>query len=542
MTYDVVIAGAGPVGLFLACELRLAKLTVLVLETAQTPTSPLKGPPFGMRGLSAPTTDALYRRGLLEDVAISKPTNAVPARSSALEQTSASQNRRPGGHFAGIPLSPDKIDGSNWSYRLATPAAVNMPTTMERLETALRERATALGVEIKPGSTVDGFKDQGDVVDVRAGDACFRGRWLVGCDGGRSRVRKIAGFDFLGTDPEFTGYSVQVELSDADTLALGRIYTPAGMYFQSQPGVIAMVEFDGGAAHRSQPLTLENVQAVLRRLSGTDVTLTALYLATTWTDRAYQAATYRKGRVLLAGDAAHIHSPLGGQGLNLGLGDAMNLGWKLAATVKGTAPEGLLDTYFDERHPEGARVLDWSRAQVALMRPSQSSRAVEAIIRDLIATPDGATYFAKHIWGLALRYDLGSTHPIVGMSAPNFDLANGTTLGERLRSGQWLLLDFDAQAPLQAVASRWTNQVVYIRSGAKDTLGLTAVLIRPDGIVAWAAEGVPDLDDIAHTMDRWIKVLDPNLDQGPTGRSSANAEAGHSRLGIISKLFKNCLS
>jgi 2-polyprenyl-6-methoxyphenol hydroxylase-like FAD-dependent oxidoreductase len=160
-----------------------------------------------------------------------------------------------------------------------------------------------------------------------------------------------------------------------------------------------MVEFDGGAFHRIQPITLEHVQAVLRRVSCADVTLTALKLGATWTDRAYQATAYRKGRVLLAGDAAHIHSPLGGQGLNLGLGDAMNLGWKLASTIRGDAPAGLIDSYWSERHPVGAQVLDWSRAQVAIMRPARSSRALEAIMRDLIDTRDGATYFAERVWG-----------------------------------------------------------------------------------------------------------------------------------------------
>ena len=185
-----------------------------------------------------------------------------------------------------------------------------------------------------------------DDVTVHAGGETFRGRWLVGCDGGRSTVRKAGGFEFVGTDPEFTGYSVEVEMADPDKLRLGRHYTPTGMYTYARPGTIAMVEFDGGAFHRTQPITLEHVQAVLRRVSGADVTLTALKLATTWTDRAYQATAYRQGRVLLAGDAAHIHSPLGGQGLNLGLGDAMNLGWKLASTIRGDAPAGLLDSYF----------------------------------------------------------------------------------------------------------------------------------------------------------------------------------------------------
>ena len=201
------------------------------------------------------------------------------------------------------------------------------------------------------------------------------------------------------------------------------------------------------------------------------MTLKALNVASTWTDRSKQATTYRKGRVLLAGDAAHIHSPLGGQGLNLGLGDAMNLGWKLAATIRGDAPDGLLDSYTTERHPVGARILDWTRAQVALMRPS--SRALGAIVRDLIDTRDGATYFAERVWGVSLRYDLGDEHPLVGRSCPDFELEDGTRLGTLLRDGNGLLLDFGRQASLQALDGLWGDHVRYVASDAKDRLGLT---------------------------------------------------------------------
>ena len=341
-------------------------------------------------------------------------------------------------------------------------------------------------------------------VAVHAGGEIFRGRWLVGCDGGRSTVRKAGGFAFVGTDPEFTGYSVEVEMADPDQLRLGRRYTPTGMYTYALPATIAMVDFDGGAFHRTRPITLEHVQATLRRVSGTDVTLTALRLATTWTDRAYQATAYRNGRVLLAGDAAHIHSPLGGQGLNLGLGDAMNLGWKLAATIRGDAPVGLLDSYFLERQPVGEQVLDWSRAQVALMRPTRSTRALEAIIRDLIDTRDGATYFAERVWGVSLHYDLGGNHTLTGHSAPDFELFGGTKLGELLRDGKGLLLDFDAHASLQALAGRYADRITYFAGDVRDRLGLSAVLVRPDGCVAWAGETSPDFEDAARAVSRWF--------------------------------------
>lgn len=494
--HDVVIAGAGPVGLFLACELRLAGLSVLVLEQAGSPQSPLKQLPFGLRGLSVPSVEAFHRRGLLDEIAAPRQ-----GKDGAHWRQQA---RRPGGHFAGIQFFHDRIDISKWPYRLPGPADTPLAVEMQHLETVLAARAVAMGAEIRRGYGVEEVTQAHDEVTLRAGSQTFRGRWLVGCDGGRSTVRKACGFDFTGTAPEFTGYSVEVALADADKLSPGRRYTPTGMYTYAQPGTIAMVDFDGGAFHRTQPITLDHVQAILRRISGTDVTVTALKLATTWTDRACQAGAYRKGRVLLAGDAAHIHSPLGGQGLNLGLGDAMNLGWKLAATHRDAAQAGLLDSYAGERHPLGAEILDWSRAQVALMRPSRSSRALEAIIRDLIETPDGATYFAGRVWGLSQRYDLGGGHPLVGRSAPDFELADGRRLGEWLRAGKGLLLDFGGQSRLRALADRWGGRITHVAGAARDRLGLSAVLLRPDGIVAWACETKPDPAAITDAASRWF--------------------------------------
>ena len=500
MIHDVVIAGAGPVGLFLACELRLAGLSVLVLEQAGDPSSPLKRPPFGIRGLWASTIEAFHRRGWMDDI------TALNAGSAGAHWTH--QTRRPAGHFAGLQFYEDGIDAGTWPYRLPNAAGTGRVVDMERLESALAARAGAMGAEIRRGLGVESFEPSDEEVTVKAGGESFRARWLVGCDGGRSTVRKLGGFEFTGTDPEFTGYFADVELADPDKLRPGRQFTPTGMYTYSKPGMVAVVEFDCGAFHRMQPITLDHVQEVLRRVSGTDVTVTKLKLASTWTDRAYQATAYRKGRVLLAGDAAHIHSPLGGQGLNLGLGDAMNLGWKLAGTIRGDAPGGLLDSYSSERHPIGAQVLDWSRAQIAIMRPSRSSRALRAIIQDLIETRDGATYFAERVWGVSLQYDLGGGHPLVGCSAPDFELADGTKLGELLRAGKGLLLDFDARPPLQELASRWSNRITYIGCNVKDRLGLSAVLVRPDGVVAWAAEDTVDTEEALSAASGWLAPRD----------------------------------
>jgi 2-polyprenyl-6-methoxyphenol hydroxylase-like FAD-dependent oxidoreductase len=504
MEYDVIIAGAGPVGLFLACELRLAKLSVLVLERLADPHSPLKRMPFGLRGLWGPSVEALYRRGLLEQIASRRPGDPGPPSPGSIAP--AAGQRGPAGHFAGIQFDYRNIDASRWTYRLPGPADTQFGSEMEDLERVLAARALSMGVEIRRGHGVDGFEASSDDVTVRAGEQRMRARWLVGCDGGRSTVRKQGGFEFVGTEPDFTGYSVQVEIAEPEKLPLGRHYTATGMYTQWQPGVIGMVEFDGGAFHRTHPITREHVQAVLRRVSCTDVTVNALHIASTWTDRSQQATTYRKGRVLLAGDAAHVHSPLGGQGLNLGLGDAMNLGWKLAATIRGDAPEDLLDSYTAERHPVGARILDWTRAQVALMRPNRHARALGAIVRDLIDTRDGATYFAERVWGVSLRYDLGAEHPLVGRSCPDFELEDGTRLGALLRPGSGVLLDFGGQASLQALDGLWGDRVRYVASDAKDRLGSTALLVRPDGFVAWASDTTPDSGEVTRAAARWFTL------------------------------------
>lgn len=495
--YDVIISGAGPVGLFLGCELALARCSVLILERASDPHSPLKRLPFGIRGLSAPTIEALHRRGLLQELEVHK--RVQNPHSNAVKGP-----RRQAGHFAGIPFHDGDIDASQWKYRLPSSTANSLVSEMEELESVLARRAEALGVQIERGLLVTGLHQTPDGVRVRSGDQYFEGRWLVGCDGSRSVVRKVGGFEFAGTEPEFTGYTTQVDIADPEKLNPGRNLTPTGMYLQSQPGYLLLQDFDGGAFHDGdKPLTLEHVQEVLRRISNTDVTIRALHTATTWTDRARQATNYRNGRALLAGDAAHIHSPLGGQGLNLGLGDAMNLGWKLAATVQNRAPEGLLDSYQAERHPIGAQVLDWSRAQVAIMKPSPQARALNAIVRDLMNRRDGATYFAGRVWGVGTRYTLGGDHPLVGHSVPNFELEGGTTIGESMRDGRGILLDFEMNASLESWASAQSGRIMYLAGSTKDRFALSAVLIRPDGIIAWAADSSPDRSGLQAAAARW---------------------------------------
>jgi 2-polyprenyl-6-methoxyphenol hydroxylase-like FAD-dependent oxidoreductase len=302
--HDVLIAGAGPVGLFLACELGLAGCSVQVLEHQNELNTPLKRAPFGLRGLSVPTIESFDRRGLLPSL-----KTRIPDKEIAVAAPWMKQERRPGGHFAGIDFFLDQIDHAHWPYRLPH-AAGPMAADLESISAVLTDRAEELGVTIRRGLAVSGVNVTDDDVTVRAGGEAFRGGWLVGCDGGRSVVRKAAGFGFLGTDPEFTGYFAQIEIADPAKLEPGHHDTPAGTYIFDLPGTIRMVEFDGGANHRVQPITRDHIQGVLRRISGTQVEVTTLGLATTWTDRAYLATEYRRARVLLAGDAAHVHSPL----------------------------------------------------------------------------------------------------------------------------------------------------------------------------------------------------------------------------------------
>lgn len=497
--YDVIISGAGPVGLFLACELALANCSVLVLEKATDPNSPLKQLPFGIRGLSAPTIEALYRRGLFQQLEIHKQL-----KNPHQHQKDKQGAQRQAGHFAGIPFLQGNIDTSKWKYRLPSSTETSLISEMAEMETILSRRAETLGVTIKRGYAITHFEQNTDGVTVDSGEQTFNGKWLVGCDGARSVVRKSAGFEFAGTEPEFTGYTAKVELLDPEKLLPGRNVTERGMYMQSQPGYMAIQDFDDGAFHGSeQPITLSHIQEVLRRVSGTDVTLTRLHIATTWTDRARQATAYRKGRVLLAGDAAHIHAPLGGQGLNLGIGDAMNLGWKLAATIHNTAPEGLLDTYFTERYPIGIKVLDWSRAQVEIMKPTPQAKALHAIVSDLINTHDGTTYMAERVWGISTHYNLGDQHPLLGYSVPNFEFENGSTIGDLMHDGKGMLLDFENNAKLKNLAAKY-SQLKYVAGNAKNQLGLSALLIRPDGIVAWVAEGEADYNKLQEVVDKWF--------------------------------------
>ncbi len=279
------------------------------------------------------------------------------------------------------------------------------------------------------------------------------------------------------------------------------------------------MEFGRAPADRTEPVTLDELQAVLRRVSGTDVTLTALRgAATRWSDNARQAAAYRSGRVLLAGDAAHVHSPFGGQGLNLGVGDAMNLGWKLGAVVAGWAPEGLLDTYDAERRPLGAWVLDWTRAQSGAMRGDAASAALRQVLADLLGTRDGATHAVKQISGVTQRVDLPGGHPPVGRCAPDLWLTDGSRLADHGHGGGFLLLDRTPDGTLARLAGAWSGRVTGLAdAGGAGTGGGDAapagVLVRPDGVVAWACDTGRTADAAAGleaALHRWAGAPSPS--------------------------------
>ncbi|WP_443729330.1 FAD-dependent monooxygenase [Streptantibioticus rubrisoli] len=495
---DVTVVGAGPVGLVLAAELALCGATVQVLERRAEPDESMKA-----GAINVPTAEALDRRGLLP--AAERVQREMLERVGSFARQADDQPPGGGrgaresrftGHFAGIVLDADLVDWSDPELAAHTAAAGARMVPQRELEKLLADHVARLDIPVHRGVEVTALEDTGDGVLVGTTAGTVRTGWLVGCDGGRSTVRRLAGFDFPGTDPELTGLLAVVDIAAPHKLVNGWAWSPRGAYrYGPQPGRVVTVEADGAPADRSAPVTLEEVQTTLRRVSGTDVTLTALRgTATRWSDNARQAATYWSGRVLLAGDAAHVHSPFSGQGLNLGIGDAMNLGWKLGAVVAGWAPEGLLDTYDAERRPLGAWVLDWTRAQTGVMRGDAKSAALRRIVADLLSTREGATYAVKKISGVTQRIDLPGDHPLVGRFVPDLWLRDGSRLVDHGHGGGFLLLDRTPDGAFARLAAAWDGRV---SSVTDDHATPTGVLVRPDGVVAWAC----DTTDIAAATD-----------------------------------------
>jgi 2-polyprenyl-6-methoxyphenol hydroxylase-like FAD-dependent oxidoreductase len=471
VTHDVLIAGAGPVGLMLATELRLAGVHVLVVERRTTLDTAAKA-----EGVNAACAAVFERRGMLPALqAIHRPFTNDAAKPDAAQPRFA-------GHFAGIQVRADLVDGDGWGM---------LQVPQVEIERILGERAADLGVEVRRGVEVQDVHIGDDVVTVGLSDgSSVCGSWLVGCDGGRSTVRRLAGFDFVGTDPEITGIQAVATVEGADLLGRGWQYGVRGLYvYGPMPGRVRTFEFNRPLEDRTAAVTADEVEAALRRISGADVRVTDVQTAARVSDNARQATTYRRGRILLCGDAAHVHPPFSGQGLNLGIGDAANLGWKLAATVSGRAAPGLLDTYVAERHPIGAQVLDWTRAQVAVMRGDEASSAMRDIVADLLGTRDGATYYVQRASGLGQRYEFGGGNPAVG--------AITTTYADHMHGGRFLLVD--PQRCLSDIAAAYAGLVDHLpRHG-----GAHALLIRPDGFVAWASNG--GSASLREALDRWLR-------------------------------------
>jgi len=488
---DVVIVGAGPVGLLTAIELTLGGARVLVLERLAAASLDMKAGGLGPLGL-----EALERRGMASAIA------AAEARSFAAMARAGADPRAKGskysGHFAGLALIRKDAQRE--------PGRRSRPVDQQALEAMLADRARALGIEVGRGCDVTGLAQQADGVDVRwtspTGEDRIRGAYLVGCDGGRSAIRKLAGFDFPGTPPSSTFYQAVAEIDHPERLSpMGWRRTSGGVFsYRPFPGRLVMLEFAGAPEDRQAPVTREEIEAVLRRVSGADVRVEALESASRWTDNTRLVDTYRQGRVLIAGDAAHIHTPFGGQGLTLGLVDAANLGWKLAAVIRGEAQDSLLDTYTAERRPVAEAVLANTLAQVAIMRPDPQSGAMRDLVGKLMELDDVNRFIGEMTSGVSTRYDLGSEHDEVGRLIGDRPVRHGDTevsLYDLMQDGLGILLDAGAGQATKLLAA----STLKVRCAAVDAG--PSMLIRPDACVAWAGEA-ERTDGLEAALRRWF--------------------------------------
>jgi 3-(3-hydroxy-phenyl)propionate hydroxylase len=480
--HTVVIAGGGPTGLMLAAELALARVDVAIVERRAN--QDLAGSRAG--GLHSRTIEVLDQRGIAERF---------------LSQGKAMQ-------VAGFAMIP--LDISDFPTRHNYGLALRQ-THIERILAAWVDE---LAVPIYRESEVTGFAQDDTGVDVElsrvrdfaasGGGGSLRAKYLVGCDGGRSLVRKKAGIDFPGWDPSLSYLIAEGAMTEE----------PASGIRRDERGVNALGKLEDGKrvrvvlnephiVQRDQPgdqPTLDDLRAALIAVYGTDFGVHDVTWLSRFTDASRQAVSYRAGRVLLAGDAAHVHSPAGGQGLNIGVQDAVNLGWKLAQVVRGTSPESLLDTYQAERHPIGARVLKTSMAATALNRGDERTKALHETMSELLKMDEPRKRYAAMMSGLDIRYDLGAGHPLLGRRVPDLDLV--TAHGPRrvftlLHAARPVLLNLGEPGALDIASSPWADRVERVEARYAGVWELpvlgavaapTAVLIRPDGYVAWVGD------------------------------------------------------
>lgn len=468
MDTDVIVVGAGPTGLMLAHELALSGTDVLVLDK-----EPGRSGESRALNLHPRTAEVLDLRGML---------SAAEKRSTVrLEST----------HFARLPV-PLALDGWNSRY----PYQVGIPQA--EVEQILESHVADLGVKVRWGSAVSDIEQDSDRVRAKVGDTWLTSRYLVGCDGGRSTVRKAIGEPFPGIDGQWFGTVADVVLSRVpegvtkvwDTVGSPR-KNPDGSFanifpIRPEESVFRIFYSIAGQEIPDQRASVPDAEVlgVIGDFYGAEGAVSRVRWASRFSDASRQVERYQVDRVLLAGDSAHVHLPLGGQGLNLGLQDAMNLGWKLAAQVAGWAPGGLLDTYHDERYPVGAGVIANTRAQFALGQPGPEHQALREIFMEIMALPEANRHLAGEISGLSVRYDLGGDQSEVGARLPDFELPDGSWASTLFHSGHGVLLT--TRPELLSEVSVWSDRVKAVEVPELPVFGSDAVLVRPDGHVCWA--------------------------------------------------------
>jgi 3-(3-hydroxy-phenyl)propionate hydroxylase len=464
--HAVLIAGGGPTGLMLGAELTLAGVDVFLVEKKQDP----ERVGAGALGLHARTLEVFDQRGIADRFIEA----GTPAQVNG---------------FAGV-----RFDISDFPSRHPYGLALIQKET----ERILQGWAQELGVPVVRGVEVTGFTEDASGIDVTLDDGrTLRVQYLVGCDGGRSLVRKTAGIGFPGADPTISHLIAEAELTETPEWGLQTDDIGNHAFSQVQGGRVGILVTEREIG-TGEP-TLGDLSAALIAHDGTDYGVHSLSWITRFTDMTRQADAYRKGRVLLAGDAAHIHYPAGGFGISLGVQDAVNLGWKLAEVVKRTAPETLLDSYHAERHPVAAGLVRYTMATVALARRDERTKALSGIVTELVGMAEARTTIAGEMSGLAIHYDLGDGHPLLGRRIPDLEMT--TAEGPRrvfsyLHQARAVLLNFGQRGSLGLAGWADRVQLADVTYGGEWELPVigtvaapSAVLVRPDGYVAWVGEG-----------------------------------------------------